>query len=346
MNKVLIQDFKYIFSDKKIDWSKLAGKTIVFSGANGFLPMYMIKTLLYINSIKMYNPINIVCLVRNIKKAQSCFGEFFFQPNIQFIEQDVCEKLNYESDVDYIVHAASQASPKYFFSDPVGTINANVLGTNNLLRFAFEKKVKSFLFFSTGEVNGDIFDKKNLVSENDYGVVDPLIVRNCYSESKRMGENMCVCWYKQYNVPAKIVRPSHTYGPGFNLEDGRVFASFVSSILKNKNIVIKSDGLAKRSFCYVADAVRAYFLVLLNGENGQAYNVSNDYEISIKQLAELLINISENNNIKIEYDYDKNKISSASLHGLLDNKKVKELGWSPNIKEEEGFKRTIESFGL
>ena len=79
MNKVLIQDFKYIFSDKKIDWSKLAGKTIFFSGANGFLPMYMIKTLLYINSIKMYNnPINIVCLVRNIKKAQSCFGEFFF----------------------------------------------------------------------------------------------------------------------------------------------------------------------------------------------------------------------------------------------------------------------------
>ena len=295
----------------------------------------------------MYNnPINIVCLVRNIKKAQSCFGEFFFQPNIQFIEQDVCEKLNYESDVDYIVHAASQASPKYFFSDPVGTINANVLGTNNLLRFAFEKKVKSFLFFSTGEVNGDIFDKKNLVSENDYDVVDPLIVRNCYSESKRMGENMCVCWYKQYNVPAKIVRPSHTYGPGFNLEDGRVFASFVSSILNNKNIVIKSDGLAKRSFCYVADAVRAYFLVLLNGENGQAYNVSNDYEISIKQLAELLINISENNNIKIEYDYDKNKISSASLHGLLDNKKVKELGWSSNIKEKEGFKRTIESFGL
>ncbi len=346
MNEVLIQDFEYIFSDKKIDWSKLEGKTIFFSGANGFLPMYMIKTLLYINSIKMYNPINIVCLVRNIKKAQSCFGEFFFQPNIQFIEQDVCEKINYKRDVDYIVHAASQASPKYFFSDPVGTINANVLGTNNLLRFAFEKKVKSFLFFSTGEVNGDIFDKKNLVSENDYGVVNPLIVRNCYAESKRMGENMCVSWYKQYNVPAKIVRPSHTYGPGFNLEDGRVFASFVSSILKNKNIVIKSDGLAKRSFCYVADAVRAYFLVLLNGENGQAYNISNDYEISIKQLAELLTNISGNNNIKIEYEYDKNKISSSSLHGLLDNKKVKELGWSPKIKEEEGFKRTIKSFSL
>ena len=346
MNEVLIQDFEYIFSDKKIDWSKLEGKTIFFSGANGFLPMYMIKTLLYINSIKMYNPINIVCLVRNIKKAQSCFGEFFFQPNIQFIEQDVCEKINYKRDVDYIVHAASQASPKYFFSDPVGTINANVLGTNNLLRFAFEKKVKSFLFFSTGEVNGDIFDKKNLVSENDYGVVNPLIVRNCYAESKRMGENMCVSWYKQYNVPAKIVRPSHTYGPGFNLEDGRVFASFVSSILKNKNIVIKSDGLAKRSFCYVADAVRAYFLVLLNGENGQAYNISNDYEISIKQLAELLTNISGNNNIKIEYEYDKNKISSSSLHGFLDNKKVKELGWSPKIKEEEGFKRTIKSFSL
>ena len=223
-------------------------------------------------------------------------------------------------------------------------IKANTIGTSNMLELAVFKKVEGFLFFSTGEVNGNIFDKKKSVKEDDYGVVDPLDVRNCYAESKRMGENMCASWAHQFNVPVKIVRPSHTYGPGLSLTDGRAFASFTAAVLNNRNIILKSNGEAKRSFCYIADAVRAYFLVLLNGKNGQVYNVSNDYEISIKKMAEIIINASNNKKLSLEFDIDEKSVSSKVSHGLLDNSKIKKLGWSPVIKEKEGFKRTLESF--
>ena len=158
-------------------------------------------------------------------------------------------------------------------------IKANTVGTMNLLELAYQKNVKGFLYFSSGEVNGDIFETVTSVKESDYGKVDPLNVRSCYAESKRMGENICSCYFYQYKVPVKIVRLSHTYGPTIPLDDERVFVSFVKNVLNNQNIELNSDGSAKRCFLYLSDAVRAYFKVLLDGENANVYNVSNDYDI-------------------------------------------------------------------
>lgn len=343
MNRILEQDFEYVLNDKNINWNKFSGKTVLIAGACGFLPVYMLKTLLTLNKKKLYQPIRVIALVRNKQKAKEKLDSFFDDENLFILEQDVKDKINCQKKIDFIIHAASQASPKYFFSNPVDVINANILGTINLLELAVENKVEGFLFFSTGEVNGNIYEKKDCVAEDDYGVVDPLELRNCYAESKRMGENICVAWYSQYNVPVKIIRPSHTYGPGVDLNDGRVFSAFVSAILKNENIVLNSDGSAKRSFCYIADAIRAYFLVLLEGKVANAYNVSNDYEISIKELAEIILSLSDNKNLELEFNIS-NSVSSKSTHGLLDNSKIKKLGWYPQIKEQEGFIRTIESF--
>lgn len=183
------------------------------------------------------------------------------------------------------------------------------------------------------------------VSENDYGIVDPLEVRSCYAESKRMGENLCAAYAHQYGISTKIVRPSHTYGPGFALDDGRVFAAFVADVLNNRDIVLKSDGKANRCFIYLADATRGYFTVLLKGKVGNAYNVSNDYEISILNLAQIVLQVSGKKNLQVRFDIDLQSAPSAkNQHALMNNNKLKVLGWKPAIRETEGFDRVIKSF--
>jgi len=173
-------------------------------------------------------------------------------------------------------------------------------------------------------------------------------VRSCYAESKRAGETMCVCWQHQYGVPAKIVRPFHTYGPGMRPDDGRVFADFVSDVVNARDIQMKSDGAARRTYCYVADATSAFFAVLLNGQSGQAYNVGNpDAEVSVLELARILVGLDPKKGLRVvrrsrppgdEY------VPSAVQRVRPDISKVRALGWAPTTGIEEGFGRTIRSF--
>ena len=191
-------------------------------------------------------------------------------------------------------------------------------------------------------MNGDIFDRQPIAKESDYGIVDPLVIRNCYAVSKKTGEALCAAYAHQYGVPARIVRPSHTYGPGFSFGDGRAFTSFVAAVMEDRNIVLKSDGTACRSFIYLTDATRGYFTVLLKGENAQAYNVGNAYEISMRTLAETILTASGKQELTLAFDIDPTaKVSSAAMHGMLDIGKIRALGWQPAVKEAEGFARVI-----
>src|SRR3989344_2286919 len=274
MNKQIYQeDYEHILSHT-IPLKKLANKTILITGANGFLPSYLIETLLYFNT-KNAQKINIIGLARNKKKADERFKTYKNRTDLKIIIQDVALPIRIKEKVHFIVHAASQASPKYYHVDPAGTLKANVLGTYNLLEFSRSQPIDSFLFISAGEIYGIMQNKKS-TTENDYGSVDPIQVRSCYAESKRIGETMCVSWNHQYNVPTKIVRLYHAYGPGIKLDDGRVFADFVANIVRNQNIVMKSDGEAVRSFAYIADVVAGFFTVLLKGKRAEAYNLANE----------------------------------------------------------------------
>lgn len=345
MNTIIMEDVLYILSDNNIDWKRFSGKTVIISGAAGFLPSYMTQTLLMLNKTdRLESNVKVIGLVRDVEKSKRRLGDWSDDPNLKIIKTDLSSPIEIDEDIDFIIHAASQASPKLFFTDPVGTIKANTLGTVYLLDLAVEKHVKGFLYFSTGEVNGDIYDRKEIVSENDYGAIDPLDVRSCYAESKRVGETLCAAYARQFGVPAKVVRPSHTYGPGVFLNDGRVFASFVSDVLNDKNIVLKSDGKANRCFLYLSDAVRGYFTVLLKGEAGIAYNVSNDYEITILDLANIIIKASGKTDLKVQFDITGDSSSAKNVHAMMDNLRLKLLGWTPEIKEYEGFSRVLKSF--
>lgn len=347
MHPIVKEDLEYITSIK-IPWEVLEGKNILITGANGFLPAYMIETILFLNDHRFKNKAKIFALARNKERVLVRFSGYGKRKDLSFIIQDVCAPLKISKRMDFIIHAASQASPKFYGVDPVGTILANTAGTANLLILAVKHKSEGFMFFSSGEVYGEVASDQVPIKEDVYGVVDPTLIRSCYAEGKRAGENMCVSWSHQYGVPVKIVRPFHTYGPGMRLDDGRVFADFVSDIVNGKDITMKSDGSAVRAFCYLADAVVGFFTVLLNGENAQAYNVGNDEgKISIKDLAQMLVDLFPEKKLKVKLDIQsqqKGYLKSVISHNCPDTAKLRSLGWQARYSLQEGFKRTVESF--
>lgn len=348
INNIIREDIARIAEGTDLLWDEFRNCTVLVSGGNGFLASYIVRTLMYLNEWE-YN-VQIIIIVRDAGKAHDVYSDLAGSDKLQYIVQDVCEPVHTDARIDYIIHAASLASPKYYGLDPVGTLGPNVIGTHNLLTLAREKNVKGFLFLSSGEVYGEVDPSRIPTKETDYGYIDPTNVRSCYQESKRMGETMCVSWYHQYGVPVKIVRPFHTYGPSMSLTDGRVFADFVADIVHDHDIVMKSDGSAVRAFCYIADAVAGFFTVLLKGQNGQAYNIGNENgRISILDLAKVLVGLFPLKELKIVEDnstpqtgYLKSNISV----NCPDTGKARVLGWSPHTGIEQGFRRTIESFDL
>jgi UDP-glucuronate decarboxylase len=332
-----------------LPWSRFDGKSVLISGANGFLPAYMVETLAYLNESGRAN-CKLLLLVRNFEKAKARFPHLLGRPYARFLVQDVCSPINLAGKVDFIVHAASQASPKYYGKDPVGTLLANTLGTNNLLSLAQAKDLEGFLFFSSGDVYGRNANPEVPTTEDGYGYLDPTELRSCYGESKRLGETMCISYSHQYGIPVQIARTSHTYGPGMALDDGRVFADFTANVVRHENIVIKSSGAAKRPFCYLADAVRGYFTIMLKGSNRQAYNVGNeDCYLSIAELALLLTRLFPERHLKVDFqaDFDQQSyIASTALGGTLDTSKLRALGWQPTTSAQYGFLRTVLSYEL
>ncbi len=351
MNKIIEQDLQEILSVDYINWERFRNKTVLITGANGMLPAYLVFTLLYLNKIDNIN-VRVIALVRNTEKAYKKFQDWLEDEHLQIIQQDVSNPIVIDKEVkiDYIIHAASQASPKYYGIDPVGTINANVFGTVNTLDLACKHNVESYLYFSTGDVYGIVDPEKFPFTEKDYGYVDPLSVHSCYNESKRMGEQYCVAYHTQYGVNTKIARIFHTYGPGLLFDDCRVFADFVKNIVNDEDIILHSDGSAVRLFCYITDAIKAYFKILLDGEVAEAYNVANvNGEISIRNLAEMLVNMYPEKKLKLRIeilqgDLVTDKMKSTTLRAIPSIEKINSLGWYPKISVAEGFRRTVDSF--
>lgn len=344
-NPIVSEDISNILG-LKMDWEKLKGNSVLITGAGGFLPAYLVYVLLALNQ-KFHFGIMVFALVRNGEKGKKKFEHFLHRSDFHLLVQDVCSPIEIDKKVDVVIHAASQASPKFYGSDPVGTLKANVLGTMNLLDWATKQGASQFLYFSSSEVYGSVSPEKIPTTETDFGYLDPTQVRACYAESKRMGENICVSWMHQYGLPVVIVRPFHTYGPGMDLNDGRVYADFIANIVHKQNITMKSDGSAVRAFCYITDAVAAFFLVLLKGEASQAYNVGNENGVSsILDLANTLVQLFPTENLRViqmenkESGYLKSPVSQV----IPNTSKLKKLGWNAHVSIENGFLRTINSY--
>jgi nucleoside-diphosphate-sugar epimerase len=346
-NPVITEDLQAIAATP-LPWADFRDQKVLVTGANGLLAAYLVETLLYLNENTPNQNTHVLALVRDRVRAEKRFEHYKDRHNLELIVQDVCQPLPAGARADYVIHAASQASPKYYGRDPVGTLSANVLGAHHLLSLGKECGVKGFLFLSSGEVYGNINPAQMPIREDVYGDLDPTDIRSCYAESKRMGETMCLSWWHQFQVPVRIVRPFHTYGPGMRLDDGRVFADFVAAVVRNEPIVIKSAGTATRAFCYLADAIAGFFTVLLKGQCGQAYNIGNDQcECSIRSLADLLVSFSPERKSRVIHEPQEREpgyLASKVSRSCPDTRKARALGWRPVTGLANGFRRTIRSF--
>lgn len=342
MHHIIREDLESI-AEADLDWFRFRGKTILITGGAGFLASYMVETLLFLNET-IHLRCRVVCLIRNLEKAKERFAHHPSRSDLIFVVGDIAESFNVGCPCDFIIHAASHASPKLFGIDPVGVMAANLRGTSQLLDLSLEWKCEGLLLFSSGEVYGQVTPEKVPTREVDYGYIDILNPRSCYAESKRAAETLVICHSSQFATRNVIIRPFHTYGPGISLDDGRVFADFVRDVVDMKNITLHGDGKAIRAFCYISDAVVGFFTVLLKGENAQAYNVGNpNGTISIGELADLIANLFPERGISVDglakpsAGYLESPIQINSPH----IEKIAKLGWKPSVTPSEGFSRTI-----
>lgn len=350
MNHIIREDLKNIYS-QDIDWSAFDGKSVLVTGAYGMLASYLIYMLVYLREEKNIS-VSIITVVRSRSKFEARFNTLSAAEYVTVIESDLSEALRIDMPVDYIIHAASLASPQYYDICPIDVMQPNVIGNYHLLTLAVEKRVKGYLLFSTGDIYGTVREATT-ITERDYGVMDTLDIHNCYGESKRMAETMCMAFLRQKEVPVKIARIWHTYAPTMDIaNDPRVFASFVSNILKNENIVMKSNGAGRRSFCYISDAVAGYFMILLKGESGGAYNVCNESQfVSVAELAEILADLYPERKIGVlrkERDKKEHYSENVLLIGQTaapSSARLKGLGWKPEIDIRTGFDRVIRYIG-
>ena len=332
-----------------LPWEHLAGARIAVTGAGGFLGHYLVKTLLALGESGRFDPPGqVIAMVRNLDAARMAFGDVSADAPLDLVHWDL--SMLGVPDIeppDYVIHAASQASPRYYGTDPVGTFLPNVVGTEALLRWMQKGPApRGFLFISSSEVYGATHSQASL-AERDYGTLDPAQVRSCYAEGKRAGETLCVSWHAQFGLPTFIVRPFHTYGPGLKPEDGRVFADFAFNVLRGENIVMKSDGSARRAFCYAADSVEAFFTVLLKGEPAIPYNVGNpDSVLSVMELAELLVGLFPERGLVVKKNVPPSTdYLTSTFHRLMpDVSSLRSLGWRPRTTPAVGFRRMIGAY--
>lgn len=350
-NSVEEKDIEYIHSQAKEEFETLSGNTILFTGANGFLGYYLIKSILTWNDKNPQKKITVYAL--DIFKS-GVPDWLRLEKEVKILKKDVTIfKIPANLDFDYLVHAASIASPTFYRKYPIETINANVQGLYNILSYMVKKqatkqKVKGLLFFSSSEIYGDP-TKENIPTPETYrGNVSCTGPRACYDESKRFGETLCVNFSRVHNLPIKIVRPFNNYGPGLKITDGRVISDFANDILQNRNITLLSQGSPTRTFCYITDALVGYIKILIKGRSAQSYNIGVEKpEISMIDLAERMRNIA-----KEYFGYSGKIVKQKSDHPdyLTDNpnrrcpqitKAKKELGYNPQISLDQGLRNTL-----
>lgn len=340
-NRIIQEDMKNVYG-RGYEWSKFEGKTVLISGAYGMLASYIVYVLMYLNISKGI-PVKVIAQGRSEDKAKEKFGDFWEHHNFSFVNFSILEEIKNIPHIDYIIHAASLASPQYYKTNPVEVIEPNTLGTYNLLNLAKKHHSEGFLFFSTGYVYGKVANP-NEIRENTVGCMDHLDAYSCYGESKRLGESLCSAFYSEYGVRTVIARIGHTYAPTMDIEnDPRVFASFMKCALEGRDIILYSDGRAKRAFCYIADATAAFILLLLKGVSGEAYNVANTNQfISIKELAEIIAALPDK---KLSIRFMERDLSDAYLNNQSNQEdriletKLKTLGWDAEYDVTEGFSR-------
>lgn len=335
MNNIIKEDLEYIVG-YDLPYEKLKGHTVLVTGATGLIGISLVRALLAIGDIE------VLAFVRNIEKAKSILEE---NKNLKYIVGDIIESIEIENKIDYIFHCASVTASKIMVEKPVETLVTSIEGTKNILELAKNKNSKSVVYISSMEMYGTFDNLNHDVTENDLGYINPLKIRSNYPESKRLCENMCIAYMKEFGINVKIARLAQTFGAGILPGENRVFAQFARSVISGNNIVLHTKGLSEGNYCYTRDCITGLLTILLKGENGEAYNVSNPAShTTIADMAKMVADKIANGKINVIFDIpETNTFGYATDTKMkLNSDKLQKLGWIPEIGLEDAYRRMIE----
>ncbi|OUO58206.1 NAD-dependent epimerase/dehydratase family protein [Olsenella sp. An270] len=341
MSSVLRADFSEILQET--DEAQIAGKTFLITGACGFIASYLVRFLMYFNESHKGKEATVVALCRNKAKAQTTLADVLSSEYLRFLVDDVLDADISGYEINYLIHAAGISTSDGHRKYPIETLSANMVGTYNLLKQCAEMPCfERFVYFSSGAVYGDIgASGEGVITESAFAPIDPLSPDACYATAKRSGEALCGAFAAEQGVPCTIVRISHTYGPGIDLNDGHVYSDFAKSLLNETSLVIRGDGSATRPFCYVSDAVTGVFCAMKVGGSVEAFNMANeDAYYSINGLAQLLSkSYKPGTEIPIVHLVPSVEGDCAAR---VCAQKLRASGWQPRVDPVEGFRRTVE----
>lgn len=336
-NVILSEDINEIATSKIINWEKMKDKTILITGATGLIGSLIVKVILRKNEIDDLN-LNMILVSRSEKEVIEKFGNSKY---IDYIITSVENFTKINKKVDYIIHAASPTKSKFFIENPVETLETSVIGTRNILEYAKISNASSMVYLSSMEMYGTM--NEDNVTEDMLGYIDPLNVRSSYSEGKRISELYCYSYYKEYNVPVKIARIAQTFGAGISKNESRVYKIFADAIINKQDIILKSTGRTIINFSYTVDTVIGIFKIILDGENGEAYNlVSDKTDMTILDSAKWLAKTYGEGKVNVVIDIPKENAGFAPDNNMiLSNKKIKKIGWSPRYTLKQGYDRLL-----
>lgn len=318
------------------------GKVLV-TGASGLIGSCIVDLLLLSNNYG--RKFDVYALGRNADKLKNRFENFAHSPFLHIIEQDIRKPLNNCFSFDFIFHGASNADPRNYALYPAETMLINMEGATNVLNYCKTHPDTKVLMMSTFEVYGNT--GKDVYVETDSGIVDINKLRSCYPESKRCVEVLTHCYVDEYHIKAVIGRLSSIYGATMAKDDSKAHAQFLRNGLAGEDIVLKSKGNQRRTYCYVVDAVIGLLFVMAKGTDGEAYNIANENAIvSIAEFAHTVANITGTKVIYQLPDEIERKGYSAPQNCILDNTKLKSLGWSGIYDITKGIKECIDILSL
>lgn len=318
--------------------SNLQGKRFLMTGATGLIGTCLIDALMRYN--ERGANIDIYALGRSKEKAASRLGEYFEDAHFHFVEHDARQPLNELPAADYIIPLASNTHPLAYSQYPIETIEINVKGAEHALQKAIECGA-TVLYPSTVEVYGNA-KGEDVFTEDYTGQLSLATARSCYTESKRLSEALCQSYIAERGAKVKIIRLSRVFGPTMLMSDSKASSQFIIKALHDEDIVLKSKGEQLFSYTYVAEAVSAMLHVLLHGDDGVAYNISNEAcNVRLKDFAQLCAEWAGRKVVFELPSETERKGFSIAMRAILDNTKLKGLHWQPTYTMQDAVSRTL-----
>ena len=331
------EDLNFILGISGIEILK--DKTFLITGASGLIGVCLIDALMRYNENGAN--ITIYAVGRSKEKATIRLGDYYNNNRFYFIEQDVRRPLPELLQVDYIIPLASNTHPLAYSQYPIETIEINVKGAE----FALQKAIEcgaTVLYPSTVEVYGNAYGE-DVFNEDYTGRLNLSNARSCYTESKRLCESLCQSYIAERGAKVKIARLSRVFGPTMLMSDTKASSQFIIKALNGEDIVLKSKGDQYYSYTYVADAVSAMLFILLHGENGDAYNISNDNcNVHLKDFAQTCAKEASKSVVFELPSEAEAKGYSVAMQAILDNKKLRGIGYGTSYTFVNAVERTLQ----